>query len=296
MTAVAERTQPTALPSLAAIADQPTQAGGDPAVTWAEYRDVIERAIATMPRTLQKRIGPSELGIGCDWCLGHKLAGVPEGRDVAWLPWIGTAVHSQLEDVFITANRSLPQARYLVETRVSVGDVDGTDITGSADLIDLVTLELTDWKVVGKTTLTKAKAKGPSPEYRAQQHLYARGAHRRGIPIQRVRVAYLPRNEPSLAGAVIWSEPYDEQIALRALTRADAMAKAMRLAGPDVVLPQLQRADGCQSCPRYPNPDGSRPPAPGHSPRGSDLVGLIAPPVADPTQTPTASRGRTTAA
>lgn len=278
----------TGLPSLAHLADQPTAAGADPTVTWAEYRHLIEHAITQDPRTLQTRIGPSELGTPCDWCLGNKLVGVPEARDVAWLPTVGKAVHGWLEDTFAAANAGLPQARYLVETRVSVGEVDGTDITGSADLIDLVALELTDWKVVGKTTLVKAKASGPSPSYRVQQHLYARGAHRRGIPIQRVRVAYLPRNEPTLANAVIWSEPYDEQVAVDAIARADAMAKALRLAGRDVVLPQLKRAPGCQSCPRYPDADGNAPAQPGHRPRGSDLAGLIP-------QTPGTDAGSTAA-
>jgi hypothetical protein len=278
----------TGLASLAHFAAQPTAPGGDPTTTWAEYRHLIEHAITQDPRTLQTRIGPSELGTDCDWCLGHKLIGVTEARDVAWLPTVGKAVHGWLEETFAAANAGLPQVRYLVETRVSVGDVDGLDITGSADLIDLVLLELTDWKVVGKTTLTKAKAKGPSPSYRVQQHLYARGARRRGIPIERVRVAYLPRNEPTLANAVVWSEPYDEQIALDALARADSLAKALRLAGPDVVLPQLKRAAGCQSCPRYPAPDGSAPAAPGHRPAGSDLAGLIP-------QTPGTTAGSTAA-
>ncbi|WP_426566411.1 hypothetical protein ACPPVT_07645 [Angustibacter sp. McL0619] len=265
----------TALPSLAQLADQPTQTGGDPVLLWAEYRHTIESAIANMPRTLQRRIGPSEIGTPCDWCLGHKLAGVPEARDAAWLPWVGNMVHGGLEEVFVHANNGLPKARYLVETRVAVGEVDGVEITGSADLVDVVTLTQSDWKVVGKTSLTKAKGKGPTPEYRVQAHLYGRGFHRRGIPVQRVQIVYLPRNEPTLANAVIWGEDYDERIAVDALTRADAMAKAIRLAGPDTVLPQLARTPGCYSCPRYPNPDGSAPPAPGHAHQANPFADLL---------------------
>lgn len=268
----------TALADLSHLAALPHQVGGDPALLWAEYRHIVETAIANQPRSQQVRIGPSELGTDCLRCLGHKLVGIPEARDVAWLPWVGTAVHAQLEETFAAFNAQCPpgETRFLIETTVSVGVVDGVDITGHADLYDRVTRTQSDWKIVGKSTLTAAKANGPSTTYRVQAHLYARGFARRGLPVDRVQIIYLPRNEPTLANAVVWGEPYDEQIALQALQRADALAKAIRAAGADRVLPGLPAAAGCYSCARYPLPDGSFPAKPGHEHAGRSLQELIA--------------------
>lgn len=267
----------TGLRDLSHLAGPASGRGGNPDVTWAEYRHVVEQAITDHPRSQQTRIGPSELGIDCLRCLGHKLAGVPEEREAAWLPTIGTAVHAWLAETFAQANAGMPQARFLVETTVSVGEVDGVDITGNADLYDLATGDVTDWKVVGATTLRDVKANGPSAQYRTQAHLYGRGFTRRGLPVENVRVAYLPRNSVTgLADAVIWSEPYDEQVALDALQRADALARAIRLAGADAVLPGLAASPGCYSCSRYPLPDGTFPPRPGHEHQPRTLTGLLA--------------------
>ena len=37
----------------------------------AKVHQIIEHDAANAPRTLQKRIGPSELGVACDRCLVH---------------------------------------------------------------------------------------------------------------------------------------------------------------------------------------------------------------------------------
>lgn len=248
--------------------------GGDPEATWAEYRWVIEEAIANDPRTLQTRIGPSELGDPCDRCLVHKLAEVPEVRDAAWLPWIGKAVHASLQEVFEAFNATRGVRRFLTETPVTVGQVGGVPITGSVDLYDVCTAEVTDWKITGVTTMRSAKASGPSQTYRVQQHLYGAGLLAAGFPVVRVRIAYLPRNSPTLAAAFIWDEPFDPQVAATALARANALHAAITAVGVEVVLAQLAPTDGCYGCSRYPLPDGSRPPAPGHRP-GNDLRGLI---------------------
>lgn len=261
----------TGLPSLAHLATD-TAPGGDPAAVWAEYRHIIDRAISGQERSQQTRIGPSELGTDCLRCLARKLAGIPEPRDDApWLPYVGTSVHAQLEEVFAAFNHAADTIRFLVETTVSVGEVDGVDITGHADLFDLATGDVTDWKIVGATTLRTAKANGPTPTYRTQAHLYGRGFTRRGLHVERVRIAYLPRNAVSLDQAVIWAEPYDESVALAALTRADGIAKALRAAGPDAVIGQLPTAPGCYSCPRF---DPTMP-VPGHGKSQDAFADLI---------------------
>lgn len=246
----------TAAPSLAHLADGHTDQ--DPKATWTEYRALIEDAMVNAPRSLQKRIGPSELGMACRRCLAHKLAGTPEHTEAAWLPQVGSAVHAWLEEVFVQANAGLDRARFLVESRVTVGTVGGIEITGSADLYDRELGEVTDWKIVGTTTLRSAKAKGASPVYRAQAMLYGRGFTLRGLPVRRVRIAYLPRNAVALSDAYIWTADYDEQLALDTIARADALAIAISAFGLDHVLASLPGHDGdgfsCRRMPDYTPP------------------------------------------
>lgn len=265
----------TTLADLSALPPVTTQRGGDPRLLWAEMRHLIEDAITNDPRSLQVEIGPSEIGTDCMRCLGMKLAGIPEERDAAWLPTVGKAVHTWLEEVFTTANAGLPEARWLVEARVHVGDIDGRPITGCCDLYDRVTCTASDYKVQGKTQQTKLKAKGPSPTYRRQLHLYAKGLIARGLPVDTVQLVSLPRNEQSLLSTVVWHEPYQESIALQALAKADALAKAIRLAGPEAVIPSLPAEPDCYSCPRFKNLDGTPFRDPSRAPR-DDLTGLVA--------------------
>jgi hypothetical protein len=249
--------------------------GGDTSLVGAELRVIIENAITNQPRSLQTTIGPSELGIDCVRCLISKLGGIPEARDVAWLPFVGTAVHAELDRILVDyevnlANHGHP-GRYLSETRVSVGTVAGTEITGSCDLFDIATGTVVDYKVVGATTLRDAKANGPSTIYRRQINLYGKGFEDAGYTVTTVAVFYLPRNEPSLANAHFWSEPYDRAVAQAAIDRADMYANVLAVLGLDQVLDDAPPHTGGFSCNRY-DPSVAKP---GHRPR-KDLKGLIA--------------------
>lgn len=242
--------------------------GGDTSVVGPELRSVIEDAITNQPRSLQTRIGPSELGTDCVRCLVSKLAGIPEERDAAWLPFVGTSVHEQLDQVFTQHARKTD--RYMTETKVTVGKVGGVEITGHADLFDMALGVVVDWKCVGATTLRTAKANGPSPVYRTQAHLYGKGFQDAGFTVQAVAIYYLPRNEPSLANALCWQEPYDRAMAEKAIARADMFAVAIAMLGADQVLKDSPPHVGGFSCCRY----DSTLPKPGHRP--SSLHDLIA--------------------
>ena len=269
---------------------QPTLAPTEPA--WATLRPVVENAIDNDPRSLQTRIGPSEIGTSCDACLVSKLAGIPEKRDGgAWLPTVGRAVHEWLEGVVIMANQD--PARWLVETTVSVGTIGGVDITGHADLFDLEQGEVLDWKIVGPTTLKKAKpcqrdaTRVPAvfPSYHVQRHLYGYGFTRRGLQVRTVTLAFLPRNSPSLRDAIVISEPYNEAVALAAIARADMFAAAITAFGLDNVLATTGGHTGNEfSCSRFDDTVAG----PGHRPQADQLVGLI--------QTPSGATAGSTAA
>lgn len=249
----------TPLAALAQAIQHPT-----PVDPWATYRGIIEHAITNQPRSQQKRIGPSEMGTPCDRCLIHKLAGTPEVEQHAgWLPFIGTAVHEQLESIFMAANRDHEHARYLVETTVNVGTVGAQDITGHCDLYDTHTGEVTDWKIVGATTLRDVKAHGPTTTYRTQIQLYGLGLERRGLPVNRVRIAYLPRNSVHLGDAIIWADDYRPDIARAAVARADQFATWIQVLGSETVLAAAPpHTHHEHSCSRF--PDGTPPPGSGY--------------------------------
>jgi hypothetical protein len=238
-----------------------------------ELVHIIEQAIAAHPRSLQARIGPSEMGTPCARKLGHKLAGTPEReRSTPWRPTVGTAVHSWLDQV-VTAFEAQrltdgKPVRWHTEQRVNVGQVDGVDISGSCDLFEQVTGTVIDFKIVGPASLKKYKA-GPNETYRVQAHLYGLGYVNAGHTVNHVAIWALPA-AGELHQAVFWHEPFDPAVAHAALKRADAIAKAGRLAGWAAVLPQLDTAnDFCSGCPfrsDAANPDPSTA-CPGHADR-----------------------------
>lgn len=248
---------------------------------WDEYREIIRGSISNDPRSLQVTIGPSEVGIPCDRCLARKLAGIPEQRGEDWLPAVGKAVHNDIAAAFRKVNEGLPFARFLVEHRVTVGTIDGWPISGSLDLYDIERREVTDWKIVGVNTLKLVKANGVGPTYNVQRHLYGRGLTFDGWPVDRVRIALLPRNEPTLANAKTYVADYDEQVAIDALDRATEFARDLSLvlsnesADLDTYLAHLPALEGdCWSCARYPRPDGTLPLPPGHWER-TPFAGII---------------------
>jgi hypothetical protein len=258
-------------------------AGGDPRDALKAARGVIEDAIVNHPRSQQVEIGPSEIGTPCGHCLAAKLAGWPEARDVAWLPTIGTALHAWVEEAFIRHenNRGAQHGgglRYLTEARVMVGHILGREIWGSTDLLDVQVGMTVDWKLVGAATLRKARS-GPSPVYRTQADLYAKGWNDAGIRVDHVAIAYLPRNAVSLDDAIWWTAPHDRQRAVDALDRANRVAAnlaALTALGPEAVaawIGQLPRDPECYDCARF--PDGAHLTTPGHRAPSSEFADLL---------------------
>lgn len=240
-----------------ALPDHLSQRGGDPELVMAEYMHVITTAITTHARSLQKKIGPSEIGHPCARRIGYKLLGTPEKEaEPNWKTIVGTGAHMWLEGAFDQDNlrraelTGTGQERWLVETKVSVGDMNGTEITGSCDLYDRVTATVIDHKTVDPTQLTDYKHKGASEQYRIQAHLYGRGLQRAGFPVDTVAVAFLPRDW-ELAGAHLWHEPYDEQVAIDALQRLASINLATTILGVHAVA-NLGTADAwCHTCPFF---------------------------------------------
>lgn len=207
-----------------------------------ELIDIIEKAIHNHPRSKQTLIGPSEIGTECLRCLAKKLLSIPQTRDAAWLPQVGTAVHAWLDDVFTDCD-----CGWHSERRVIVGIIGNRLIGGTCDLNGKGTV--VDHKIVGAETLKKLKKFGPKREYRVQDHMYGRGYELLGEQVTDVSLLFLPRNSPTLADSMFWTEPYDRDIALRALERAE---KVYRFVTDDPAnILKLPRAVPCYDCYRY---------------------------------------------
>lgn len=239
-------------------APAPARPAIDPDTATTEIWALIEHGLAHQPRSLQKRIGPSELGADCTHCLAAKLAGWEKSQDRAWLPAIGTGVHLLLEELFtkLESENTTGAPRFLMEQRVTVGTIGGTPITGSTDLVDLHAGMTVDWKIVGPSSLKKYKA-GPSATYRAQAHLYAKGWRAAGYPIDHVSICFLPRNSPNMRDGFWWHEPYNAEVAETVLARANALHQTISaleqvsIDTRDAWISQLPRADGCFDCARF---------------------------------------------
>lgn len=245
------------LPALAPLPAHLTQHGSNPNLLKDELLGLIRKAIEYHPRSQQIAIGPSEVGHTCSRRLGYKLLGYDENPgEPNWKATVGTAIHAWLEDVMTADNpdqnvrQHADATRWVVEATVSVGELGGVDLVGHCDLFDRVTGTVVDWKTCGPTQLQKYKSKGPGSQYRAQAHLYGRGWQRRGQDVRTVAVMFLPRNG-ELRDAVWWSEPYDEQIAIDALARAEGIHTLTTAMG-DTALSLLDTADAfCRLCPYF---------------------------------------------
>lgn len=205
------------------------------------YLGVIKDGITRHPRSLQKRIGPSEIGRPCDRWILHKLNGDGEpDRGPAWKPAVGTAVHDQLERWFDAANRhggEVDRTEWITEWEVNVGKIGGTDTTGHSDLFHVPTGTVIDHKIIGPKQLAKYRLHGPSQQYRVQAHLYGKGFTDDGGwgPCRTVAIAFLPR-DGELSGAYFWSEPYDPHLAAEAMTRANRLHTMLTVVGIDAAL------------------------------------------------------------
>jgi hypothetical protein len=192
--------------------------------------EVMHTAMKNHPRSLQAAPGPSELGTPCVRRLAYKILDWPQpncDRD-QWLSTIGTAVHAWQAGVFEQANQLLGRARYLVERKVHLP----FGISGSSDLYDRDTATVIDWKVTSLDNIRRYRRNGPGDQYRIQAHLYALGMLLAGEHPQHVADVFLPRGG-LLEGLLVWTEPFDPEIAADALRRYDTTRTALIALDPE---------------------------------------------------------------
>lgn len=222
-------------PAEPAAAPRPEIPAGPPPSTVAEMREVLADLDANRPRSLQRTLGPSELGTPCQRQIAMKLAGVtrrPEDTRPPWAPMQGTAIHTLMEEALRFHNAQLGRERWIVEADLTIDpglpDPDPVHhvdpIRGHGDAFDTDTGTVVDWKYVGITTLRDVKRKTVpneqlvKPEYRTQAHLYGLGHENAGRDVRYVRLVFLARSH-DYADSTEWTEPYNREIADMAVMR-----------------------------------------------------------------------------
>jgi hypothetical protein len=201
-------------------------------------------------RSKQIQIGISEVGMDCRKCVARKLALTPRIVDGAWYPFIGTAVHDQLEKGF---TERYPND-YTLEERLFVHEYKTLKLTGSCDMFAHNDGVVNDWKVVGKSALEDARKGKIKEQYRIQAMLYGYGWEQKGYDVTHVALTFLPR-EDKLESAVVVLIRYDKLIAVQALAELESMIDAAEIVGWDKVIEKQPKASFCFSCRRYDQTD-----------------------------------------
>lgn len=222
----------------------------------SEIRRVVNAHAEQAPRTLQRHLGPSEIGHLCTRQVAGKLAGLPRTNHVMdpWPSIVGTAIHAWLADAFSAENDRLHHVRWATEARVT--PIDGHP--GTADLYDGDEQAVDDHKCLGPTSMAKVRSPGGPPRhYVVQLLLYARGYRRLGLPVRRVAILAYPRTLSTLDGLYVWERPYtpaddellDEVIAELAVRKQWAAALITGAAGLMDV--PADTTDECIFCPYF---------------------------------------------
>ena len=197
-------------------------------------------------RSKQTVIGISEVGMDCRKCVARKLAEVPLAPDGSWFPFIGTAVHDQLEQGF---NSRWPD-EYHLENRLHVHSYKGLELGGSCDMFVPEAGVVNDWKVVGDAPLADAAKGKIKSQYRVQAMLYGLGWKNKGFNVTHVALTFLPRNK-KLSEAQIVMLRYDEAVAMEALALLEVLIDAAELVGWDKVIAKQPKASFCWDCKKY---------------------------------------------
>jgi hypothetical protein len=242
---------------------------GPPPSTIKELRKVLIDYEASRPRSMQKALGPSELGTPCQAQIARKLVGCPRRpvTEPTWAPFQGTAVHASMEHVVAYWNAQLGRIRWLSEDRLQIDpgrpELGVDPIEGNSDAFDLDHGMVVDWKYVGTTALDKLRRgirmgkpadQQVSTEYRTQAHLYGYGQEKKGRDVRYVRLVLLARSW-QYDDSQEWTEEYRPEVAIAAVDRYYAtidMIAALDIAivpGNVALIPTTQTKEACHWCP-----------------------------------------------
>lgn len=214
---------------------------------------VIDMLRNKSTRDKQTKIGASEIGNPCDYCVANRLLGKKQKDNDYWLgAKLGTSMHNELE---AEANKHILKPEnyrftYLkgakLEQTIVLGEIEGYGVIKSKP--DVVLPEygnLLDYKSTLKKKVAKYKLDGVPMQYIYQQQLYAWGLNKAGIKITRISLVFVNRDGSGDNDVWIYSFDYDETLALKAWDRLALLWQWLE-AGHDVET--LQSDPGCYYC------------------------------------------------
>lgn len=190
-----------------------------------ELVDIFRWGATNDPRSLQKSIGPSEVGHPCDRRIAMSIMEEPKlNEDNDPLPSVtGKAIHmwylgvDDFEGVIEKWNEYIGYERFFTERKV----YPRPGLSGSCDLYDTETKFVIDLKNPGWGSLSKyKKADYPGQQYEIQLQDYGLGYANAGYEVKRVAIFALPRGG-NLKDAWWWSTPFNPDLAHAAHLRLD---------------------------------------------------------------------------
>jgi hypothetical protein len=224
-----------------------------------ELKGIVTRYAGQQPRSVQKHLGPSELGHECDRQVVAKMAGSKVTNHVAdpWASIMGTAGHAYVADAFDWDNAHNGYLRWLTEARVTP-DPGYDPHPGTADLYDCFSRCVVDHKFQGESTRGKLKRDGPPRHYYVQLLLYRRGYLNLGLPVERVVIVSWPRTRSTLDDMYVWSHvptAADDQLVDDVLTQTafrQQLADAVRAGTFNLMdVPAVPEDNECYFCLLY---------------------------------------------
>jgi CRISPR/Cas system-associated exonuclease Cas4 (RecB family) len=183
---------------------------------------VLHAQDASRDRSMQTEVGPSEIG-GCRRKVWYRLNAQPHTNDnqSKLAAIMGTAIHAAIEDAIGAID---PEGKeYLVETEVAFGDMKA-----HVDLFVPSTGAVIDWK----TSKVKNMSYFPSNQQRWQVQIYGYLLSKNGYEVKTVNLVAIARdgNEKDVK---VHTEPYDEVMALAALTWLENVKASKELPAPE---------------------------------------------------------------
>lgn len=229
-----------------------------------DLRKFVQKLIritdATSARSVQKTIGPSEVGDLCSRKIAYRLLDTPEKNRVRdpWPAIVGTAIHQWLERSVVKwpQNNSYTRANqggisWETEMRVAANAL----VSGSSDVYDHRAFRVIDWKTAGTDMMKKYRAQGPPQHYIIQAHVYGLGHENAGRQVRDVALVFLPRNG-LLSGIYVWRALYRRDVAERALARVEGIGDILLDGKPPQDLPAAP-SDNCGFCPWFASEDAT---------------------------------------
>lgn len=203
------------------------------------------------PRSQQATMGPSDAGAACMRRIAMKLTQQPtvNYEKDSWPAWMGTQGHSGAEKLIEYANEISHSQRYLIESALELGHPRVP--RGHSDLFDRLRAAAIDWKFPGKSSLSKMHLDGCPEDYRVQLHIYGYGQVRAGETVREVVLIALPREGGTLKDMYVFVEDYDEQVAIDAMNRVEAIYNRLIQLGGDYTKAPKTPGFLCGYCPYY---------------------------------------------